>query len=74
VLDDISVASRAAVNYWTCPADNAAAIPGPPKFVADDLLFNPFSDSELMTLEEIWPTMSADDQATASSADPVSAD
>jgi hypothetical protein len=74
VLDDIGVASRTAFNYWTCPADNAAAFPGPPKFVGDDLSFNPFSNSELMTLDELWPTMTADDQATASSTDPVSAD
>jgi hypothetical protein len=74
VLDDIGVVARAAVSSWTCAADNAATFPGPPKFVADDLSVNPFSDSELLTLDEIWPTMSPDDQATASSTDPVSAD
>jgi hypothetical protein len=75
VLDDIKVASRTAgLNVWTCAADNAATIPGPPKFVADDLSANPFSDSELLTLDEIWPTMTADDQAIAASTDPVAAD
>lgn len=75
VLDDIKVLSNTAGwNVWTCAADNAATIPGPPKFVADDLSASPFSDSELLTLDEIWPTMTADDQAVAGSTDPVSAD
>jgi hypothetical protein len=74
VLDDITISSRASVYVWTCAADNAATITGPPAFAADDLAVNPFSDSELLTLEEVWPTMTADDQAIASSTDPVSAD
>jgi hypothetical protein len=75
VLDDIKVASRGVVNTWTCAADNAAVVPGAPsQMFADDLSVNPFSDSELLTLEEIWPTMTAEDQATASSTDEVSAD
>lgn len=72
VLDDVEVASTTAGwNVWTCAADNAAAIPGPPKFVADDPWIDLFSDSELLTLDEIWPTMTSDDQAIAASTDPV---
>jgi hypothetical protein len=74
VLDNIKVATRAGVNEWTCAADNAAVVPAPPTFVgADDLSVNPFSDSELLTLDELWPTMTAEDQAIASSTDEVSA-
>jgi hypothetical protein len=40
----------------------------------DDLSVNPLSDSELLTLDEIWPTMTAEDQAIASSTDDVTAD
>jgi hypothetical protein len=73
VLDNIRVISgTAGLNVWTCAADNAATLPGPPAAsYADDLSVNPFTDSELLTLEEIWPTMSADDQAIASSDAPV---
>ena len=74
VLDNIKVAARASTNVWTCAADNAATIFAPGKFAADDLSVNPFSDSELLTLDEIWPTMTAEDQATASSTDDVTAD
>jgi len=75
VLDDIKVlSSTAGSNVWTCAADNAAALPGPPKFVGDDLSVNPISDSDLLTLDDIWPTMTADDQAIAGSTEQVSAD
>jgi hypothetical protein len=74
VLENIQVLSKTAgSNVWTCAADNTAAIPGPPKLVRDDLSLNPFTDSELLTLDEIWPTMTADDQAIAASTDDVSA-
>lgn len=67
-LDNIRISSKTlGWNFWTSPADNAAAIPGPPTFVLDDLGIDPFSASELLTLEEIWPTMTADDQAIAAS-------
>jgi hypothetical protein len=74
VLDDIKIGSRASQYVWTCAADNAATIFAPSKFAADDLSVNPLSDSELLTLDEIWPTMTAEDQAIASSTDEVSAD
>lgn len=75
VLDDIKVvSSTAGWNVWTSAADNAATIPGPPKFVADDLAVNPFADSELLSLDDLWPTLTPDEQAIASSTDPVSAD
>jgi hypothetical protein len=74
VLDDIKVGSRASKYVWTCAADNAATIFAPSKFAADDLSVNPLSDSELLTLDEIWPTMTAEDQAIASSTDDVTAD
>ncbi len=67
-LDNISVRSKTlGSNLWTSPADNAAVLPGPPSFVLDDLAVDPFSASELLTLEEIWPTLTADDQAIAAS-------
>jgi hypothetical protein len=75
VLDDIKVLSTTAgSNVWTCAADNAAALPEPSNFAGDDVSVNPFSGSDLLTLDEIWPTMTADDQAIAASTDPVSAD
>jgi hypothetical protein len=74
VLDNIKVGSRASKYVWTCAADNAATIFAPSKFDADDLSVNPLSDSELLTLDEIWPTMTAEDQAIASSTDDVTAD
>ncbi|MDX6466752.1 MAG: hypothetical protein QOI27_1792, partial [Gaiellaceae bacterium] len=70
----IKVGSRASKYVWTCAADNAATIFAPSKFDADDLSVNPLSDSELLTLDEIWPTMTAEDQAIASSTDDVTAD
>jgi hypothetical protein len=73
VLDNIKIGSRASKYVWTCAADNAATIFAPSKF-ADDLSVNPLSDSELLTLDEIWPTMTAEDQAIASSTDDVTAD
>jgi hypothetical protein len=74
VLDNIKVGSRASTFVWTCAADNAATIHAPLSFAADDLSVNPLSDSELLTLDEIWPTMTAEDQAIASSTDDVTAD
>jgi hypothetical protein len=74
VLDDIKVGSRASTFVWTCAADNAATVHAPLSFAVDDLAVNPFSESELLTLDEIWPTMTAEDQATASSTDDVTAD
>ena len=69
ILDNIRVALKGlAPNTWTCAADNAEVRPGPPAdFGKDDLRVNPLSDSELMTLEEIWPLMTVDDQAIAAS-------
>src|SRR6266540_2454100 len=61
-------------NVWTSPADNAATVMGLPMFVLDDLAVDPFSASELLTLDEIWPTMTADDQAIAASGVTVTAD
>jgi hypothetical protein len=74
VLDNIKVLSTiAGSNVWTCAADNAAVVPSRPTFVGDDLSVNPFSASDLLTLDEIWPTMSSEDQAIASSTDEVTA-
>jgi hypothetical protein len=70
ILDNIRVIIKSAIgaNTWTCAADNAEAVPGGPAgFAPDDLRVNPLSDSELMTLDEIWPLMTADDQAIAAS-------
>jgi len=72
VLDDVTVAAIPGVSYvWTSAADNAATGQGPPAFVVDDPAANPLSTSELLTLDEIWPTLSADDQAIAGSTDPI---
>jgi hypothetical protein len=69
VLDNIRVVIKSEVgaNTWTCAADNAEVVPGSDGFAPDDLLANPLSQSELMTLDEIWPTLTPDDQALASS-------
>ena len=72
VLDNIAVLSKVAGrNVWTGPADNAATTPGPPVPVADDLSLNPFSDVELLSLDELWPTMSEELQVLAASDDPA---
>ena len=72
VLDNIKVTSNAfGENVWTSAADNGAGAQTPASTV-DDLSVNPFSASELLTLDEIWPTLSADDQAIAASTDPIS--
>ncbi len=75
VLDNIRISSTTlGSNVWTSPADNAATVMGLPMFVLDDLAVDPFSASELLTLDEIWPTMTADDQAIAASGVTVTAD
>lgn len=75
VLDNIRIGSSAlGTNLWTSPADNAAVLPGVPTFVLDDPSVDPFSASELLTLEEIWPTLTLDDQTIASSAAWVTAE
>jgi hypothetical protein len=72
VLDNIKVGTSAGSNLWTCAADNAAAtLLGSPTSTRDDLSVNPFTDSELLSLDELWPTMTTDDQAIATSTDPV---
>ncbi|MFL6034786.1 MAG: hypothetical protein ACJ74I_06890, partial [Gaiellaceae bacterium] len=75
VLDNVKVASRpGGTNFWTCAADNAATIPGAaPSPAADDLSVNPFSSADLLTLDELWPTMSEEFQVIASSTDAVAA-
>jgi hypothetical protein len=69
VLDNIRLLSKdIGPNVWTSAADNAQVVPGGPSDLGrDDLSVNPLSLSEQMTLEEIWPTMTPEDQATASS-------
>ena len=71
VLDNIRLLSKSkdiGSNMWTSAADNAQGVPGGPSDVGrDDLSVNPLSASEQMSLEEIWPTMTPEDQATASS-------
>ena len=69
ILDNIRVLLKGiGPNTWTCAADNAEGVPGAPAgFAPDDLRVNPLSASELMTLDEIWPTMTPDDQAIAAS-------
>ena len=70
ILDNIRVIVKSAIgaNTWTCAADNAEGVPGAPVgFAPDDLRIDPLSDSELMTLDELWPLMTADDQAIAAS-------
>lgn len=76
VLDNIRVLSKpGGPNTWTGAADNAATLPGPPPSpVGDDLSLNPFSDAALMTLDELWPTMTEQFQAIAASTDPVEAE
>jgi len=69
ILDNIRLLQKdIGPNVWTSAADNAEVVPGAGAGVGrDDLSVNPLSASEQMTLDEIWPTMTPEDQATASS-------
>jgi hypothetical protein len=67
VLDNIEVtASPIGFNRWTSAADNAAVVPGPPKFVQNDRLAQPFSDFELMPFDDLWGTLSDEERGGAS--------
>ena len=69
ILDNIRLLHKEiGPNVWTSAADNAQVLPGgSAAAVRDDLSVNPLSASEQSTLDEIWPTMTPEDQATASS-------
>ena len=72
ILDNIRISSTAVgVQRWTFAGDNAATTPGPPAALSNDRLAQPLSDFEGMTFDELWPTLTPDEQALAQSQDPV---